>query len=118
MIRRPPRSTLFPYTTLFRSTISFRSPTTPLPMENDPRKLFIRLFGQGDNADERKRLSKQYTSLLDMVGGEVKQLQRVVGPSDKALLSDYLESVDEIERRIRKMEARDLSKVDIPNAPK
>jgi hypothetical protein len=102
----------------YSGTISFRSPTTPLPMETDPRKLFIRLFGQGDNAAERARLSKQYASLLDMVGGEVKQLQRVVGPSDNAMLSDYLESIREIERRIQKMEARDLSKVDIPNAPK
>src|SRR5580765_2826398 len=102
----------------YAGTISFRSPTTPLPMENDPRKLFIRLFGQGDNATERARLSKQYVSLLDMVGGEVKQLQKVVGPSDNAMLSDYLESIREIERRIQKMEARDLSKVDIPNAPK
>jgi hypothetical protein len=102
----------------YSGTISFRSPTTPLPMETDPRKLFIRLFGQGDNATERARLSKQYVSLLDMVGGEVKQLQRVVGPSDNAMLSDYLESIREIERRIQKMEARDLSKVEIPNAPK
>jgi len=67
---------------------------------------------------ERARLSKQYASLLDMVGGEVKQLQRVVGPSDNAMLSDYLESIREIERRIQKMEARDLSKVEIPNAPR
>jgi hypothetical protein len=102
----------------YSGTISFRSPTAPLPMETNPRKLFIRLFGQGDNAAERARLSKQYASLLDMVGGEVKQLQRVVGPSDNAMLSDYLESIREIERRIQKMEARDLSKVDIPNAPK
>jgi Protein of unknown function (DUF1552) len=101
----------------YAGTISFRTPTTPLPMENDPRKLFIRLFGQGDNAAERSRLSKQYVSLLDMVGGEAKELQRVLGPSDNAMLSDYLESVREIERRIQKMEARDLSHVDIPNAP-
>jgi len=102
----------------YAGTISFRTPTTPLPMETDPRKLFIRLFGQGDNAAERARLSKQYTSLLDMVAGEAKDLQRVLGPSDNAMLSDYLESVREIERRIQKMEARDLSKVDIPDAPK
>ena len=87
-------------------------------METDPRKLFIRLFGQGDNAAERTRLSRQYTSLLDMVGNETKDLQRVLGPSDNAMLSDYLESVREIERRIQKMEARDLSKVNIPDAPK
>ena len=87
-------------------------------METDPRKLFIRLFGQGDNAAERARLSKQYVSLLDLVGEEAKDLQRVLGPSDQAMLSDYLESVREIERRIQKMEARDLSKVNIPDAPK
>jgi hypothetical protein len=102
----------------YSGTISFRTPSTPLPMENDPRKLFIRLFGQGDNAAERARLSKQYASLLDMVAGEAKDLQRVLGPSDKAMLSDYLESVREIERRIQKMEARDLSHVNIPDAPK
>jgi hypothetical protein len=101
----------------YSGTISFRTPTTPQPMEADPRKLFIRLFGQGDNAGERAQLSKQYTSVLDMLSGEVNDLQRVLGPSDKAVLSDYLESVREIERRIQKMEARDLSHVTIPNAP-
>ncbi|MEP7353866.1 MAG: DUF1552 domain-containing protein [Acidobacteriota bacterium] len=101
----------------YAGTISFRTPSSPLPMEIDPRKLFLRLFGQGDNAEERARLSKQYVSLLDMLGDEVNSLQKVVGPSDKAMLSDYLESVREIERRIQKMEARDLSNVTIPNAP-
>jgi hypothetical protein len=101
----------------YSGTISFRTPTTPQPMEADPRKLFIRLFGQGDNAEERARLSKQYASVLDMLSGEVNDLQRTLGPSDKAVLSDYLESVREIERRIQKMEARDLSHVTIPTAP-
>jgi len=101
----------------YAGTISFRTPTTPLPMENDPRKLFIRLFGQGDNAAERARLQKQYGSLLDMLTSEVNALQRNLGPSDKRVLSDYLETVREIERRIQKMEARDLSHVDIPDAP-
>jgi hypothetical protein len=101
----------------YAGTISFRSPTTPLPMENDPRKLFIRLFGQGDNAAERARLSKQYGSLLDMLTGEVNTLQRSLGPSDKRVLSDYLETVREIERRIQKTEARDLSHIDVPDAP-
>jgi hypothetical protein len=101
----------------YAGTISFRSPTTPLPMETDPRKLFIRLFGQGDNAAERARLSKQYGSLLDMLTSEVATLQRSLGPSDKRVLSDYLDTVREIERRIQKTEARDLSHVEIPDAP-
>jgi hypothetical protein len=86
-------------------------------MEVDPRILFTRLFGQGDNAAERARLSKQYASVLDMVADEVKNLEGKVGPSDRAMLSDYMESVREVERRIEKMEARDLSHVPIPNAP-
>src|SRR5580692_5260072 len=98
----------------YAGTISFRTPTTPLPMETDARKLFTRLFGQGDNAAERARLSKQYLTLLDLVGEETRDLQRVLGPSDKAMLSDYLENVREIERRIQKTEARDLSRIDIP----
>lgn len=101
----------------YAGTISFRTPTTPLPVETDPRKLFIRLFGQGDDAAERARLGGQYKSILDMVGSEAKDLSKTLGPSDKAMLSDYLESVNEIERRIQKMEARDLSHVTIPNAP-
>src|SRR5499427_1605948 len=102
----------------YSGTISFRSPTTPLPMEVDPRKLFTRLFGAGDNAAERARLSKQFGSLLDMLTGEVNALQRSLGPSDKRVLSDYLETVRELERRIQKTEARDLSHVDIPDAPR
>ncbi len=102
----------------YAGTISFRTPTTPLPVEIDPRKLFITLFGQGDTAAERAQLSKQYKSVLDMVGDEAQDLRRVLGPSDRAMVSDYLESVREIERRIQKMEARDLSHVTIPDAPK
>jgi hypothetical protein len=101
----------------YAGTISFRTPTTPLPMENDPRKLFERLFGQGDTPQERKRLTKQYTSILDLVSEEASDLERSLGPQDRAKLGDYLETVREIERRVEKMEARDLSKLDLPNAP-
>ena len=101
----------------YSGTISFRTPTTPLPMENDPRKLFQRLFGQGDTAADRKRLGQQYSSILDLVTSEAADLQRSLGPADKSMLGDYLDSVREIERRVQKMEAHDLSHVDIPNAP-
>jgi len=101
----------------YSGTISFRTPTTPLPMENDPRKLFQRLFGQGDTPEERKRLSKQYSSILDLVSEEASDLQRTLGPQDKVMLSDYLDTVREIERRVQKTEARDLSHVEIPPTP-
>jgi hypothetical protein len=101
----------------YAGTISFRTPSTPLPMETDPRKLFQRLFGQGDSPEERKRISRQYASLLDMVRQEANDLRRTLGPQDRVMLGDYLETVREIERRIEKMEARDLSKLDLPDAP-
>jgi hypothetical protein len=101
----------------YAGTISFRTPSTPLPMENDPRKLFQRLFGQGDTPEERKRISKQYSSVLDLVSEEAADLRRSLGPQDRVMLGDYLDTVREIERRVQKMEARDLSHVNIPDAP-
>jgi len=101
----------------YAGTLSFRTPSTPLPMENDPRKLFQRLFGQGDTPQERKNIARQYSSLLDLVSEEAADLQRSLGARDRVVLSDYLESVREIERRVEKMEARDLSKLTLPDAP-
>ncbi|MBZ5635123.1 MAG: DUF1552 domain-containing protein [Acidobacteriia bacterium] len=101
----------------YAGTISFRTPSNPLPMENDPRKLFQRMFGQGDTPEERKRISKQYSSVLDLVSTEAADLQRSLGPQDRAMVSDYLDTVREIERRVEKMDARDLSHVNIPDTP-
>jgi Protein of unknown function (DUF1552) len=101
----------------YSGTISFRTPTTPLPMETEPRKVFQSLFGQGDTAAERKILGKQYASILDLVSTEATDLQRTLGPQDRAMLSDYLDTIREVERRIQKMEAHDLSHVTVPNAP-
>jgi len=101
----------------YGATISFRTPSTPLPMEFNPRKLFQRLFGAGDTPEEREALAAQYASILDVVAGKAAELKRVVGPADRAKLDDYLESVREIERRVEKMEARDLSHIALPDAP-
>ena len=90
----------------YSGTISFRTPTTPLPMENNPRKLFQRLFGRGDTPAERTALGKQYDSMLDMVAADAESMRRELGPADRAVLSDYLESVREVERRVQKMESR------------
>jgi hypothetical protein len=101
----------------YGATISFRTPTTPLPMESDPRKLFERLFGQGETAQERKAISKQYSSILDLVTREAADLQKTLDGPDRARLGDYLESVREIERRVQKMEAQDLTSLDLPDVP-
>jgi hypothetical protein len=101
----------------YGATISFRTPSTPLPMEFNPRNLFQRLFGQGDTVEERRILAAQYASILDAVGERAHDLERRLGPADRAIVGNYLESVREIERRVQKLEARDLSQIDLPSTP-
>jgi hypothetical protein len=101
----------------YAGTISFRTPTTPLPMENNPRKLFQSLFGVGDNAAERDRLGKQTASILDLMMSESSDLAKRLGAADRSTLNDYLETVREVERRVKKTQEHDLSHMHIPDAP-
>ncbi|MEN9705508.1 MAG: hypothetical protein RLZZ393_1387, partial [Pseudomonadota bacterium] len=101
----------------YGNTISFRSPTQPLPMEYNPRKLFYRLFGQGDTADERTAIVRETGSILDAITGDAKVLEQRLGGQDRAMLSDYLDSVREIERRVKKMQSQGLGGVQLPDAP-
>ncbi|HEY8509634.1 MAG TPA: DUF1552 domain-containing protein, partial [Steroidobacteraceae bacterium] len=101
----------------YSGTLSFSTPSTPLPVESNPRKLFLRLFGQGDTPEERRFLARQTASILDMIRDEAAALNRTLGPHDRATLSDYLESVREIERRIANVERGDVAKLDLPEAP-
>jgi hypothetical protein len=101
----------------YSGTISFRTASNPLPMESNPRTLFQRLFGQGDTPEERAKLSKQYSSILDVIAQESNVLKRRVGAEDRAMLDDYLETIREIERRVQKMEERDLGSLQLPEAP-
>jgi hypothetical protein len=101
----------------FGSSLSFRTPEQPLPSENNPRKLFFQLFGQGDNAAERATIVDQTGSILDSVMGDAASLQRKLGAADNAMVSNYLESVREIERRVQMMKSQDMSAVEIPDAP-
>lgn len=105
------------YGCTFSSTISFRTPTTPLPMEFNPRKLFQKLFGQGDTIEERRKMALQYASMLDVIAGESQGLRRQLAAPDQRRLDAYLESVREVERRVQKMESRDLSHMNLPDAP-
>jgi Protein of unknown function (DUF1552) len=101
----------------YGKTISFRDPSTPLPMEHNPRKLFQQLFGQGDTADERKALAVENASVIDLVRRDAADLERTLGPRDRAALNDYLDTVREIERRVQKLGGRDLSALKLPDAP-
>jgi hypothetical protein len=101
----------------YSSTLSFRNASSPLPMEYNPRKVFIQLFGEGDTPEEREALTRQTTSILDLISERTKALQRELGPSDRVILGNYLETVREIERRVERSQARDLSGVNPPKAP-
>jgi hypothetical protein len=97
----------------YTSTISWRGPTTPLPMENNPRAVFERLFGDGGSTDPAVRLARMRSqrSILDSVTRKVEGLQRDLGATDRAKLGEYLESVRDIERRIQNAEARRVQDV-------
>jgi hypothetical protein len=98
--------------------ISFRTPDQPLPMESNPRKAFYSMFGQGDTSQEREAILKTTGSLLDYVRDATATLNRRLDATDRARVTDYLDSVREIEERVQKLEesARSL-RDDLPGAP-
>jgi hypothetical protein len=101
----------------YSSTLSFRDATSPLPMEFNPRKVFIQLFGEGDTDEERAAISRQNSSLLDRINERSRALQRELDPGDRTVLDSYLNTVREIERRIERASQRDLSDIKLPEAP-
>jgi len=97
------------YSCAYSNTISWSSPTTPLPYETNPRRVFERLFGDGDTTDPEARAIqlRQNRSLLDFVLQDTQRLAPKLGASDRSKLSDYLDSVREVERRIQNVEQRE-----------
>jgi hypothetical protein len=92
------------YGCIYMNTLSWRTPTTPMPMEINPRKVFERMFGQGGSATERLVRIKEDKSILDAITKDVASLQLQLGPSDREMMTQYLENVREIERRIQRAE--------------
>jgi hypothetical protein len=101
----------------YSSTLSFRNETTPLPMEFNPRKVFVQLFGAGDTPEERAFITNRTRSILDLINERTHELQNQLGAQDRAVLDDYLESVRETERRVAKASDRDLTGIELPDAP-
>jgi hypothetical protein len=101
----------------YSGTISFRTPTQPLPMEHNPRKIFQRLFGQGDTDKERNAIVEESASILDAVKDSAADLQKGLGASDRQMVNDYLETVREMERRVAKQRAKASSGVKLPDPP-
>lgn len=105
------------YGCAYYNTISWRTPTLPLPMENSPQVVFERLFGDGTNAAQRLTRKMQDRSILDSVTDKVARLQGQLDPSDRVRLTEYLDDIREIERRIRKATEQAKSDVTVPEAP-
>ncbi len=101
----------------YASTVAFKTPTQPLPMEGNPRKLYYRLFGQGDTADERAAITRETGSLLDFVMDDASALNKTLGTTDKLMMAEYLDSIRDIEMQMQKMSKQDMSNVHIPDAP-
>src|SRR5687767_12816796 len=92
------------YGCIYMNTLSWRTPTTPLPMEINPRKVFERMFGLGGSAAERQARMHEDRSILDAITGEASTLQLQLGASDRETMDQYLENLREIERRIQRAE--------------
>ncbi|MEZ5287798.1 MAG: DUF1552 domain-containing protein [Vicinamibacterales bacterium] len=107
------------YACVYTDTVSWASPEDPLPMVRDPRAAFDMLFGVGATPEQRAARRKADRSILDWITSEVASLKQNLGPVDRARLSDYLDDVREIERRIQRVEASNASGEprELPMAP-
>jgi hypothetical protein len=93
------------YSCIYMNSLSWRTPTTPLPLENNPRVVFERLFGEGGTPTQRLAQMRRTRSILDSVLDEATHLLQRLGASDRATVSDYFDALREVERRIQKSEA-------------
>ena len=92
------------YSCAYMNTLSWSSPTTPLPSENNPRIVFERLFGDGGTSSARVSQARENRSVLDSVTAELGRLLNTLGPGDRSTVNDYVDSVREVERRIQSAE--------------
>jgi hypothetical protein len=99
------------YSCAYTNTISWRNPTSPNPVEVNPRVVFERLFGDGDSTDQKSRLAQmqEQSSILDFVKSGVDRLETKLGSGDRRKLTEYLDAIRDIERRIQKAEQQSAS---------
>src|SRR4029077_1518254 len=90
------------YACVYQNNLSWSSPTTPLPAEAHPRLVFEMLFGEGGSKEDREAALRRRASLLDFVKDDIARLERTLGPADRAKVSEYLDAVRDVEKRIQK----------------
>jgi hypothetical protein len=107
------------YACVYTDSISWASPTDPLPVIRDPRVAFEKLFGVGGSASERADRRRTRRSILDFMTGELSALRAELGPEDRHRLNRYLDDIREVERRIQRIEAHNMSGEEraMPEAP-
>lgn len=93
------------YACVYQNNLSWSSPTSPLPSEAHPRIVFESLFGEGGSPAERRAALRKKASLLDAFNEDISRLKRGLGPGDRARVSQYLDTIREVERRIQRAEA-------------
>ncbi len=93
------------YACVYQNNLSWSSPTTPLPAEAHPRLVFESLFGEGGTPEQRRAALRKRASLLDFISSDLSRLKRDLGPGDRSKVTDYLDAVREVERRIQRAEA-------------
>ena len=103
------RDSSYGYSCVYTDTISWAGPNSPLPMVRDPRVAFDQLFGVGATPQERAARRAEDKSILDLISAQLSRLNKEIGSADRARLSNYLDEVREIERRIQKVEAYNKS---------
>lgn len=101
----------------YMNTISWRTPTTPLPMEINPRAVFHRMFGDGATPEERQERIEQQRSILDAVTGQTRKLENELGAADRLRVAEYLDSVREVERRILLAEKQGQTSGEVLESP-
>ncbi len=102
----------------YMNTISWRTPTSPMPMEINPRVVFDRMFGDGATAEERLERIERQRSILDAVAGQIRRLQGDLGATDRTRVTEYLDTVREIERRIQLAEKQAANpNLEVPETP-
>jgi hypothetical protein len=105
------------YACAYINTTSWANPTTPLPMDINPRVVFERIFGRAGTAAQRLAALQTDRSILDSLRDDVRELQTGLGQRDKGRLTEFLDNVREIEQRIQRAEKQNATSITVPDAP-